>query len=90
MNIIHLLPGIDQTIWNKAGDLGHQPKQKRKRGQHHNRAVVPDAVILEMRRMHEIERKTSLQVCSSFPQFTERYVRSVLGYLVRANLRVLP
>lgn len=90
MTIIHLLPELERTIWNKAGDLGSRAKPKRKPGQHHNGAVVPDAVILEMRRLHEIERKTMLEVCAVYPQFSQRYVRDVLGYILRANLRVRP
>lgn len=80
--VIHLLPTIDRAIWNKV-DKGAKPLPGRR-----GKCTVPAETILAMRRAHEIERKTIQQVKDQFPQYSNEYVRSVLSYLIRANLRV--
>lgn len=86
--IIHLLPEIDRAIWNKAGDHEKEKNGGAGRGRHHNTAKVPNEVILAMRRMHEVERASLREVQRAFPSYRERYVRNVLEYVIRANLRV--
>lgn len=87
--IIHRFPAIDQAIWNKAGDLDAPIEKKLEQGRHHH-VTIPDATILEMRRLHEIERKTIQQVQKMYPDINGDYVRNVLSYIVRTNLRVRP
>lgn len=89
MSYFHLLPSIDPVLWKKAGD--HEAKQHGRgkgTGRHHNNATIPAETILAMRRMHEIERKTHQQVQRAFPDLQAEYVRRVLDYELRANLRV--
>lgn len=84
--IIHLLPEIEKPIWNKVGDHKKSGLKKEKQGRHHNNCKVSDDVILSMRRMHEVDRKSMAQVGRAYPQFSEDYVRSVLNYIIRCNL----
>jgi hypothetical protein len=62
-----------------------------KRGTHtHHRkpsgpVVVPDADIIAMRRMHQVDRKAMHLVQRAFPQYSAGYVRNVLQYVVRAQ-----
>ena len=48
---------------------------------------VPDEVVIEMRRLHEKDRRTHLQVHAAYPQYSKEYVRSILGYIIRAHLK---
>lgn len=48
---------------------------------------VPDADVLAMRYMHEVERKAFHLVARAFPQCSENYVRQVLQYSVRAGVK---
>lgn len=56
----------------------------------HKLARVPDAVIREIRWLHEEERKTHLQVCAVFPNLSETYVRDVIDYVTRAKVPPQP
>lgn len=49
---------------------------------------VPDEIILDMRRKHEIERMPHWQVMDAYPQYPKEYVRRVLNYILRAHLRL--
>ena len=84
--IIHLLPEIDLRIWKKVGN--HDAAKKGQQGRHHNAARIPDETILAMRRMHEIERAPLKAVQAAYPWINANYVRNVLNYIARANLRV--
>lgn len=85
--IIHLLPEIDKSVWKKGGTA----KKKRLAGKsHHNNAKIPDETILAMRRMYEIEGKPMRAVAAAFPEVSECYVKSILLYVCRINLRVRP
>lgn len=52
------------------------------------KVTVPDAHILDMRRKHEVDGLTHRQVMEAYPQYSEKYVRAVLNYILRAHLRV--
>lgn len=90
MNIVHRFPPIDVAIWNHVGDLDANRKEKAQGvGRGHHNIKIPDEVILAMRQMHEIDRKTIRQVEESYPHVSINYVRRVLGYELRANLKVV-
>lgn len=58
------------------------PKQPQQLG----RIQVPNEVIVEMRRLHEVERLTVKQVQDRYPEYSTNYVKNVLQYIVRAKL----
>lgn len=86
MNIIHTLPEIDAPAWKKVGN--HDKPKRGVPGRHHNNIKVPPETILAMRRMHEIEGKSLRQVQLAHPELQAGYVRSVIEYRIRGNLRV--
>lgn len=86
--IIHRFPEIDRAIWKKAGDLDAPIVRKNGQGRHHNNHKVPDETVLAIRRMHEIDRKPLHIVMRAYPELSETYLRSLLSYQLRANLRV--
>lgn len=58
-------------------------EERRGKPTHH---VIPDEVVLAIRTMHEIDRKTYTQVIAAYPQYSKHYVRSILNYELRAHL----
>lgn len=83
--IIHLLPKIN------AKNAGAESKKKVKgkgSGRHHNNAKIPAETILEMRRMYELQGKAPRVIQAAFPHLGIEYVRQVLNYTIRGNLRV--
>lgn len=55
---------------------------------YHHKTTVPAEHVLEMRRLHEVDRKTYVEVGKLFPQYPKTYIRAVLQYMVRANLQL--
>ncbi len=51
---------------------------------------VPDETILAIRRMSEIERRPLDVILEMYPQLSRHYLRSVLGYMIRCDLRIEP
>lgn len=51
--------------------------------------TIPDADILAMRRMYQVERKTLRQVQRAFADVCPRYIARVLVYEVRAQPHLL-
>jgi hypothetical protein len=51
---------------------------------------VPDEHVADMRYLHEEERKTHAQVRAKYSQYSKSYVRSVLEYAVRADVKPAP
>lgn len=93
--IAHRFPTIDKAIWNKAGDLDKpiaNAKRARRgavRGETRS-TKIPDEIVLEIRRLHEIERWALKRLLGAFPQYSRTWICRVLGYELRANLRVKP
>lgn len=90
--IIHLLPEIDKSVWDGAGAAPVRKPTKKPgrgglRGPQPNNVTVPDSVVLAMRRMSEIDRKTTAQVIAAYPEFSTGYVRKILGYILRSTLK---
>jgi hypothetical protein len=77
--IVHVLPVIE--IHRNAKAL----PAKRPRG---GTTTIPDSVVLDVRRMHEIDRKTTQQVLVAFPQYSRTWVLHILAYMIRTRLRV--
>lgn len=75
------------TVQNKNGGihlLDNKGKEERRgRTTHH---VIPDEVVLAIRTMHEIDRKTYNQVIAAYSQYSKHYIRSILNYELRAHL----
>lgn len=91
--IAHRLPMIDKAIWDKVGDLDAPITKKKharcgtERGDVRS-TNIPDDVVLEIRRLHEKDRWTYKQLLEHFPQYSRTWMRSVLDYDLRANLKV--
>jgi hypothetical protein len=47
------------------------------------KCAIPDADVLAMRRLHQVERKTAMQVTRAFPQYSPDYVKAILQYTAR-------
>jgi hypothetical protein len=52
--------------------------------------TVPDAHVADMRYLSEVERKTHVQIVQKYSQYSEYYVRHVLDYVVRADVKPAP
>lgn len=90
--IIQRLPEIDKSVWAGAGAAPVRKPMKKTgrgaaRGAQPNNVTVPDAAILAMRRMSEIDRKTTAQVIAAYPELSANYVRKILGYILRSTLK---
>jgi hypothetical protein len=55
-------------------------------GNPNGRVRIPDDTIRAMRRMHEVERKTAVQVIAAFPAVSTKHVYDVLARRVRAKV----
>ena len=53
-----------------------------------SKTTVPDAVILEIRTRHEIERLTTNQIYAAYPEYSKHYLRQIMEYTLRAKLTV--
>jgi hypothetical protein len=61
-------------------------KNKTESRGHYSKPTVPDEVILEMRRKHEIDRIPTTKIMELYPQHSKKYIRDILGYILRAHL----
>lgn len=87
--IIHLLPEI--SCAKNAPATKKKRRKKTVAGQAGQGNVkISSEVVLGIRRMAEIERKTLRQIEKEFPMLSNKYIVSVIEYTIRANLKVRP
>ena len=63
-----------------------EPKVAKKIPGRKGAVKYPDEVILQMRKMHEVERKSVIEVINSYPEINPQYVRNILDYTSRSKL----
>lgn len=68
--------------------LDGKTKKAKDSRRHVRKVLVPDEYILDMRYQSEVNRLSYTQIYALYPQYGKPYIRTVLGYTIRAHLRI--
>lgn len=82
--IIHLLPMIDPAATKRSGvgaPVSHQRTRQRP-------IKIADGVILDIRRMYELEGKCTKAIQKKYPTLSIDYITQIVRYQSRTNLRI--
>lgn len=85
MNNGYLLPIFSATLRKAADKVPSEkaPVKEKKRGRP---IKIADEVVLEIRRLHELEGWTKSQIESKFPSIRPKTISQFLSYQTRGNL----
>lgn len=83
----YLSPLLHSSLYKIAMNLPPEPKPVKIEPGRKGKVTIPNEVVLEMRRMYEKENKSYREVCQKFPELDPQYVRRILEYVLRSNLK---